>query len=60
MRKRCIFCLKKLDDKNRCRNKRCPDYIRTHILDKADAEKAEKPSVTGDPEGKPANTEKAR
>ncbi|WP_315443348.1 hypothetical protein [uncultured Selenomonas sp.] len=41
MRKRCIFCLRKLDEKERCRNKKCPDYIRTQILDKADAEKAE-------------------
>lgn len=41
MRKRCIFCLRKLDEKERCRNKKCPDYIRTQILDKADAEKTE-------------------
>lgn len=41
MRKRCIFCLRKLDEKERCRNKKCPDYIRTQILDKADAEKVE-------------------
>jgi|GEM_PF-1955122 len=60
MRKRCIFCLKKLDDKNRCRNKRCQDYIRTQILDKADAEKAENPATMGDAENEPVNTEKAR
>ena len=41
MRKRCIFCLRKLDEKERCRNKKCPDYIRTQILDKADTEKPE-------------------
>ena len=41
MRKRCIFCLRKLDEKERCRNKKCPDYIRTQIRDKADAEKVE-------------------
>ena len=36
MRKRCVFCLRKLDEKERCRNKTCPDFLRTQILDKAD------------------------
>lgn len=36
MRKRCIFCLRKLDEKERCRNKTCPDFLSTQILDAAE------------------------
>ena len=48
MSKRCIFCGKRLDKLGRCRNQDCPDFIRTQILDDADAEKAENPTHKGD------------
>ena len=38
MVKRCGYCGKKLDEKGRCQNHDCPDYIRTQILEAADKE----------------------
>lgn len=46
MKKRCVFCHKVLDEKGRCQNKACPDYIRTQILEKADKEAANADSAT--------------
>lgn len=48
MKKRCVFCHKVLDDKGRCQNKACPDYIRTQILEKADEEAANADSTTSE------------
>ena len=60
MRKRCIFCLRKLDEKERCRNKTCPDFLRTQILDKADAEKAETQDAADNNANQNESTKKAR
>jgi hypothetical protein len=40
MKKRCVFCHKVLDEKGRCQNKECPDYIRTQILEEAEKDAA--------------------
>ncbi len=39
IKKRCVFCRKVLDSKGRCQNKKCPDYIRTRILEEEDRQK---------------------
>lgn len=36
MTKRCVFCGNKLDEKGRCQNTDCPDYIRTKIIEEAE------------------------
>ena len=48
MKKRCVFCHKVLDEKGRCQNKACPDYIRTQILEEAEKEAANADSATAD------------
>lgn len=46
MAKRCVFCGKKLDDKGRCQNHDCPDYIRTQIIEAEEAKNASKDTTT--------------
>ena len=41
MAKRCVFCRKKLDEKGRCQNKLCVDYIRTQIIEKEEKEQVQ-------------------
>lgn len=39
LRKRCIFCHKPVDKKGLCQNKSCIDYLRTQIVEAAEAKR---------------------
>lgn len=39
LKKRCIWCHKPLDEKGRCQNKACVEYLHTKILEADDVAK---------------------